>query len=75
MKAFLKWWSVAGQFWGFVLLIAMLATMIIGLAEEGKNNDWVGVLFLIVFFGGSSWYAWQMKIHGWKLPKDIRETH
>lgn len=75
MKKFLKWWSVEGQFWGFVLQILLSATMIIGFAEEARHNDWYGLAFLVIFFGGASWYAWQMRVHGWKLPKDIRETH
>ena len=75
MKKFLKWWSVEGQFWGFVLQILILSTMIIGFAEEGRHNNWFGLVFLVIFFGGASWYAWQMRVHGWKLPKDIRETH
>ena len=75
MKKFLKWWSVAGQFWGFILHIAILTAMIVGFSEEAKQNGWVGVLFLVVFFGGVSWYAWQMRVHGWKLPNDIKQTH
>jgi hypothetical protein len=75
MKKFLKWWSVAGQFWGFILHIGILTTMIVGFSEEAKQNIWIGLLFLAVFFGGAGWYAWQMRVHGWKLPNDIKNTH
>ena len=75
MKKFLKWWSVAGQFLGFILHIAINTSLIVGFSQEAKHNSWIGLLFLVVFFGGASWYAWQMRVHGWKLPNDIKNTH
>jgi hypothetical protein len=29
----------------------------------------------VLFFGGASWYAWQMREHGWGLPQNIKDTH
>ena len=75
MKKFLQWWKVAGQLWGFLLLIGTLSGLMIAFAEEARHNDWLGIIWLTIFFVGGSWYAWQMKVHGWKLPKDIRDTH
>jgi len=40
-----------------------------------KDNVWVGIVWLIMFFGGAAWYAWQSRVHGWRLPEDIRRTH
>ena len=75
MKKFLQWWKVAGQFWGFVLLIGILCGIMIGFMDEMRTNGWISVLWLVVFFGGASWYAWQMRIHGWGLPQNIKDTH
>jgi hypothetical protein len=75
MKKFLQWWKVAGQLWGFLLLIGTLSGLLIAFTEEARTNGWLSILWLVLFFGGGSWYAWQSKVHGWKLPKDIRDTH
>jgi hypothetical protein len=75
MKKFLQWWKVAGQLWGFVLHIGLLSTLLALFQEEARYNAWYGIIWIIIFFGGAGWYVWQMKVHGWKLPKDIRDTH
>jgi hypothetical protein len=75
MKKFLQWWKVAGQFWGFVLLIGLLSTLLVLFQEEARYNAWYGIIWIVIFFGGAGWYVWQMKIHGWELPKDIKDTH
>jgi hypothetical protein len=77
MKKFLKWWKVWGQVWGFVLLVALLNVIILNndIQHYAKDNVWVGIVWLIMFFGGAGWYSWQMRVHGWKLPEDIRRTH
>jgi hypothetical protein len=31
--------------------------------------------WLVSFFGFGIWYSWQMKVHGWRLPKHIKDTH
>ena len=77
MKTFLKWWKVWGQVWGFIGLITILT---ITLENDytrmlASDTSWFGFVWFGIFFGGCRWYVWQMKIHGWKLPKDIKETH
>lgn len=73
MKKFLSWWKVWGQVWGFISLVG-INTLILT-SDYMNQYDWAGILFLITFFGGTSWYIWQMQLHGWELPKDIKDTH
>jgi hypothetical protein len=47
----------------------------IGFMDEMRANSWLSLAWIVLFFGGSIWYAWQMKVHGWKLPENIRNTH
>jgi hypothetical protein len=75
MKKFLQWWKVAGQLWGFVLLIGTLCGIMIGFMDEMRTNSWLSFAWLVLFFGGSIWYAWQMRVHGWKMAQHIRDTH
>lgn len=75
MNKFLKWWKVWGQVWGFLLHIGLLSTSMIVFENEMRTNDWLGFAWIVIFFGGAIWYAWQMRVHGWKLPEDIRRTH
>jgi len=77
MKTFLSWWKVWGQPIGFILLIAFLTTTLTSdySRKLANQNEWFGIIWLVGFVGGMRWYVWQMKIHGWKLPKDIKDTH
>ena len=77
MKQFLKWWKVWGQGLGFVLHITLLNVIILNntIQSYARDNAWVGVGWLVLFFGGAGWYACQMRLHGCKLPKNIKETH
>ena len=75
MLKLLQWWKIAGQFWGFVLLIGLLSIPLIGFINEMRENELLPLGWLVLFFGGASWYAWQSKVHGWKLPTNIKETH
>ena len=75
MKKFLQWWKVAGQLWGFLIVIGTTSGLMIGFTDEMRVNGWLSALWLVLFFGGASWYAWQMKVHGWELPQNIKDTH
>jgi hypothetical protein len=77
MKKFLNWWKIWGQVWGFVLLVFVLSFTLLNESVQDfvNENNWAGIVWIILFFGGSGWYAWQSRVHGWRLPKDIRETH
>jgi hypothetical protein len=75
MKKFLQLWKVTGQLWGFLIVIGTTSGMMIGFADEMRVNVWLSVLWLVLFFGGAIWYAWQMKVHGWELPQNIKDTH
>ena len=75
MGKFLQWWKIAGQLWGFVLLIGLLSGLLIGFMDKIRVNDWLSLGWLVIFFGGVSWYAWQMRVHGWALPQNIKDTH
>ena len=75
MGKFLQWWKIAGQLWGFVLLIGLLSGLLIGFMDKIRVNDWLSLGWLVIFFGGVSWYAWQMRVHGWVLPQNIKDTH
>jgi hypothetical protein len=77
MKTFLKWWKVWGQVWGFVTLVAILSITIENNYTRMLMSEtyWFGFAWIAFFFGGCRWYVWQMKIHGWDLPQDIKDTH
>jgi hypothetical protein len=75
MKKFLQWWKVAGQLWGFLIVIGTTSGLMIGFADEMRVSVWLSILWLVLFFGGAIWYAWQMRVHGWELPQNIKDTH
>ena len=57
MKQFLKWWKVWGQALGFVLHITLLNVIILNntIQSYARDNAWVGVGWLVLFFGGAGW--------------------
>lgn len=73
----MKWWKIHGQLIGFLLLVGFIT--LTGLSSEmqrlGRETAWFSMLWLVVLTGGIVWYVWQMKIHGWRLPNDLKETH
>ena len=75
MKKFLQWWKVAGQLWGFLIVIGTTSGLMLGFADEMRVSVWLSILWLVLFFGGAIWYAWQMRVHGWELPQNIKDTH
>jgi len=75
MEKFNLWWKEWGQLWGFLLLIVSLNGFWLVFIDE-MQYDWrYSLTWLIMFFGGAGWYAWQSKKHGWRLPEDIKRTH
>jgi len=45
------------------------------LGDLMHKYEWLTLVWLISFFGFAGWYSWQMRIHGWRLPKSIKDTH
>ena len=79
MNRFNKWWKVNGQGIGFILGIVYLNAYFLMLGDRMQVQDTTAELlaggWLVSFFGFGIWYSWQMKVHGWRLPKHIKDTH
>jgi len=79
MNRFNKWWKVNGQGIGFILGIVYLNAYFLMLGDRMQVQDTTAELlaggWLVSFFGFGFWYSWQMKVHGWRLPKHIKDTH
>lgn len=79
MKGFNEWWKVNGQGIGFILGIVYLNAYFLILGDRMQVQDTTSNLlaigWLVSFFGFGFWYSWQMKVHGWRLPKHIKDTH
>ena len=79
MKGFNEWWKVNGQGIGFILGIVYLNAYFLILGDRMQVHDTTAELlaggWLVSFFGFGIWYSWQMKVHGWRLPKHIKDTH
>lgn len=79
MKGFNEWWKVNGQGIGFILGIVYLNAYFLILGDRMQVQDTTSNLlaigWLVSFFGFGIWYSWQMKVHGWRLPKHIKDTH
>jgi hypothetical protein len=75
MKSFIEFWKEHGQAFGFILLIVILIAYSIVFYDEMRTNNWATFGWLIIFFGGATFLGLQGRRHGWKLPKNIRDTH
>jgi hypothetical protein len=75
LNKFTKFWKRNGQAPGIILLIVILNVYWIVLQDEMRTNEWVSLGWLILFFGGGTFLGLQGRKHGWKLPKNIKETH
>ena len=75
MSSFKRWWKVNGQGIGFITGIVFLNAYFLMLGDLMNEHEWLAGVWLLCFFGFAGWYAWQMRVHGWKLPKNIKDTH
>jgi|TARA_B100001094_G_C17597014_1_gene514720 hypothetical protein len=79
MSSFKKWWKLNGQGIGFIVGIVYLNAYFLLLGDRIQAGDLTADLlaggWIVQFFGFAVWYAWQMKVHGWRLPKHIKDTH
>jgi len=75
LKRFNNWWKEWGQVYGFLLLIVTLNGYFLILEDKMYKNDYYVLGWLCLFVSGCSWYVWQMRKHGWRMPKDIKNTH
>ena len=41
---------------------------------QDTTSNLLAIGWLVSFFGFGIWYSWQMKVHGWRLPKHIKDT-
>lgn len=75
LDKFNKWWSNNGQLAGFVFMIIYLNGYFICFAKKFHEDKFYPASWLIQFVMLLIWYKWQSKKHGWRLPKDIKDTH
>jgi hypothetical protein len=74
-EKFKIWWKEYGQIVGFVSIVTYLNVYFLCLGNAMQSNKLLAIGWLVSFFSLCGWYAWQSKIHGWRLPKDIKNTH
>lgn len=75
MDKFKKLWKESGQVIGFVIMVVVLNVYWIVLQDEMRTNEWVTIGWLGLFFAGATFMGLQGRRHGWRLPKNIKETH
>lgn len=75
LSKFMKFWKIHGQATGFLILLVILNTYWILLENEMRTNSWVSLGWLVLFFGGATFLGLQGQKHGWRLPKNIKDTH
>ena len=77
MEKFLKWWKTHGQLIGFLLLVGFIVLTALNpeMQRLGRETAWFSMTWLAILAGGTGWYVWQMKTHGWSLPQDLKNTH
>ena len=75
MEKLKKWWSVWGQFWGFIFMIVYLNGFWMIFTDEFQSDWRYPASWLIQFFSFAGIYAWMSRKYGWRLPKDIKDTH
>jgi hypothetical protein len=75
MKKVVEFWKDNEQTLTFLLIIVYLNAFWIYFYEEMANEGWVTGLWLIQFFGLSTWHGLRGVKKRWKLPKHIKDTH
>lgn len=75
MKKLLKFWKDNQQWLAFVLIIVYLNSFFIILEEQMRTIYWFPIIWLVQFFGLVGWYAYVSNKKGWRLPKDVKNTH
>lgn len=75
LNRFKEVWKEHGQVIGFVTLLIILNVYWMVLRDEMQTNTWVVLGWLGLFFGGGTFLGLQGRKYGWKLPKNIKETH
>ncbi len=75
MKKLIGFWKENEQWLSFLLIIAYLNTFFF-LFERNMISDWkYSLVWLIQFFSLCTLYGLRMRKKGWKLPKNIKDTH
>lgn len=75
LNRFKEVWKEHGQVIGFVTLLIILNVYWMVLRDEMQTNTWLVLGWLGLFFGGATFLGLQGRKYGWKLPKNIKETH
>ena len=71
----MKWITKFEQIILFYSLIFYMLGFTIIFDKELHTSGWMGLLWLVQFFGLVGWYAYVSKKKGWSLPKDVKNTH
>lgn len=75
LNRFKEVWKKHGQVIGFVILLIILNVYWMVLQDEMRTNSWLVLGWLALFFGGATFMGLQGRKYGWRLPKNIKETH
>jgi hypothetical protein len=75
MKKVVEFWKVNEQSLTFILIVLYLNCFWIYFYEEMAKNDWLTGFFTVQFFGLCTFLGLRSRKKGWKLPKNVKETH
>jgi uncharacterized membrane protein len=75
MKKTIEFWKSNEQWILFLLLVVYLNGFWMLFFEQMQRGGVITYLFLIQFFGLAGLYSIRSNKKGWKLPKNIKDTH
>lgn len=71
----IEFWKEHEQVLTFILVITYLCSFCFYFENEMRHNGWFTLLFLIQFFGLGTYMGIRGLKKGWRLPKNIKDTH
>lgn len=75
MKGIKEFWKTNEQWLSFLAMVVYLNGFWMVFVDEMREGEWITGLWLVQFFTLATLYSVRSRVKGWKLPKNIKDTH